>query len=249
MGGELRAESPGSSAVQFVVFDPARLEVRMASAPALSMLGYSVDELVGLALPELCPDVSDRAWHRLTRRAADGHAPAFETRLRRKDGSDFLAMMWLTTLCASGNCLVLATIDGVIEDTETKLGRRLDAALLHSVIDTAPDAIITIEEDGQIRSFSPASERLFGYLSEDVIGRNVTLLMPEPYRTEHGGYLERYLTTGEKRIIGIGRTVIARHKSGRTFPIELAVGEVKSGESHIFTGFIRDISERVAKHA
>ena len=218
----------------------------MASPPALSMLGYSADELVGLALPELFPDVSDRAWHRVSRRAADGHAPAFETRLRRKDGSDFVAMMWLTTLSTSGDSLVLATIDGVIEGAETKFGRRLDAALLHSVIDTAPDAIITIEEDGQIRSFSPASERLFGYRAEEVIGQNVTLLMPEPYRTEHGGYLERYLTTGEKRIIGIGRTVIARHKSGRTFPIELAVGEVKSGKSHIFTGFIRDISERVA---
>ena len=82
-----------------------------------------------------------------------------------------------------------------------------------------------------------------------MIGRNVNVLMPEPYRSQHDGYLERYLTTGEKRIIGIGRTVIARHKDGRTFPIELAVGEVRSGESHIFTGFIRDISERVAAQA
>ena len=75
------------------------------------------------------------------------------------------------------------------------------------------------------------------------------MLMPEPYRSEHDGYLARYLATGEKRIIGIGRTVIARHRSGRTFPIELAVGEVRSGDAHLFTGFIRDITEREAAQA
>ena len=125
-------------------------------------------------------------------------------------------------------------------------GSRLDTALLHSIIETAPDAIVTVGEQGSILSFSPAAERMFGYRAAEVIGRNVNMLMPEPYHSEHDGYLARYLTTGEKRIIGIGRTVIARHKSGSTFPMELAVGEVRSGTDHIFTGFIRDISDRVA---
>jgi two-component system sensor kinase FixL len=123
---------------------------------------------------------------------------------------------------------------------------QLDAALLRSIIDTAPDAIVTIDDRGGILSFSPAAERMFGYRAAEVIGRNVNMLMPEPYHSEHDGYLTRYLTTGEKRIIGIGRTVIARHKSGSTFPMELAVGEVRTDADHIFTGFIRDISDRVA---
>lgn len=125
----------------------------------------------------------------------------------------------------------------------------LDAALLRAVIDTAPDAVITIGPEGVIESFSPAAERMFGYAAAEVIGRNVRLLMPEPYRGEHDGYLARYLATGERRIIGIGRTVTAAHKSGRTFPIELAVGEAQSGDTRVFTGFIRDISERVAAEA
>jgi two-component system sensor kinase FixL len=225
----------------------------MASPPTLAALCYSRSELSGLTFLDLLPDVSERAWRRLARRltANEGRESEFETRLRRRDGSDFVARLRLSSLIngADGELQFLATLDRPIDAAGTKPGRRLDAALLHSVIDTAPDAIITIESDGQVRSFSPASERLFGYRAEEVIGQNVNVLMPEPYRTEHDGYLHRYLSTGEKRIIGIGRTVIARHKSGRTFPIELAVGEVKSGASHIFTGFIRDISERVAAQA
>lgn len=124
-----------------------------------------------------------------------------------------------------------------------------DAALLRSVIDTAPDAFVTIGPTGLVESFSPAAERMFGYAAADVIGRNVSLLMPEPYRSEHDGYLARYLATGERHIIGIGRTVTAAHESGRTFPIELAVGEVRSSGTRVFTGFIRDISERVAAEA
>lgn len=126
---------------------------------------------------------------------------------------------------------------------------QLDAALLHSIIDTAPDAIVTIGEGGDILSFSPAAERMFGYSAAEVIGRNVNMLMPEPFHSEHDDYLKRYLTTGDKRIIGLGRTVIALHKSGSTFPMELAVGEVRTETDHIFTGFIRDISDRVAVQA
>lgn len=118
------------------------------------------------------------------------------------------------------------------------------ATRLESMINAIPDAIVTIDERGIIRFFSAAAERMFQYQAEEVIGQNVTVLMPAPYSTEHDGYLERYLRTGEKRIIGLGRLVVGRRKDGSTFPIELAVGDALAKGKHVFTGLIRDISDR-----
>lgn len=114
---------------------------------------------------------------------------------------------------------------------------------LQSILDTVPEAMIVIDEAGTIRSFSAAAERLFGWTAAQAIGCNVTLLMPDPYRSEHARYLGRYLDTGERKIIGIGRVVVGVRQDGSTFPIELAVGEMRSGRRRFFTGFIRDITE------
>ncbi|HET9159182.1 MAG TPA: PAS domain S-box protein [Caulobacteraceae bacterium] len=119
-------------------------------------------------------------------------------------------------------------------------------AHLNSILATVPDAMVVIDEKGAIQSFSQTAARLFGWSFEDVVGRNVSMLMPDPYRSEHDGYLLRYLDTGEKRIIGTGRIVVGERKDGSTFPMELAVGEMRSGERRYFTGFVRDLSERQA---
>jgi two-component system, LuxR family, sensor kinase FixL len=124
--------------------------------------------------------------------------------------------------------------------------RRAAASAQHlkSILDTVPDAMIVIDEAGIMQSFSAAAERLSGHTAEEAIGRNVSMLMPSPYREQHDGYLRRYLETGERRIIGIGRVVVGERKDGSTFPMELAVGEMNSGGKRFFTGFIRDLSER-----
>jgi two-component system, LuxR family, sensor kinase FixL len=117
-------------------------------------------------------------------------------------------------------------------------------AHLTSILDTIPEAMIVIDERGIIQSFSSAAERLFGYAAAEIVGTNIKRLMPSPYRENHDGYLERYLRTGERRIIGIGRVVVGERKDGSTFPMELAVGEMRSSNQRFFTGFIRDLTER-----
>jgi two-component system sensor kinase FixL len=119
-------------------------------------------------------------------------------------------------------------------------------AHLQSILDTVPDAMIVIDELGIMQSFSSAAERQFGWTAAEVVGKNVSLLMPDPYRTAHDSYLARYLATGERRIIGIGRVVVGERKDGSTFPMELSVGEMISGQQRFFTGFVRDLSERQA---
>jgi len=117
-------------------------------------------------------------------------------------------------------------------------------AHLRSILETVPDAMVVIDERGRILSFSVAAERMFGYAEDEVMGENVSVLMPSPDRERHDSYLERYLRTGERRIIGIGRVLTARHRDGASFPIELSVGEAKIGKDRVFTGFIRDLTER-----
>ncbi|WP_330218147.1 PAS domain S-box protein [Phenylobacterium zucineum] len=117
-------------------------------------------------------------------------------------------------------------------------------AHLRSILETVPDAMVVIDSRGRIQSFSTAAERLFGYSAGEVVGNNVNMLMPAPYRENHDTYLERYLRTGERRIIGVGRVVVGQRKDGSTFPMELSVGEMQSGASRFFTGFVRDLSER-----
>jgi two-component system, LuxR family, sensor kinase FixL len=118
------------------------------------------------------------------------------------------------------------------------------SAHLQSILDSIPDATIVINEGGIIQTFSAAAERLFGYAAADVVAKNVKTLMPSPYREDHDGYLQRYLRTGERRIIGIGRVVVGQRKDGSTFPMELAVGEMQVRNQRFFTGFIRDLTER-----
>src|SRR3984893_13602906 len=119
-----------------------------------------------------------------------------------------------------------------------------ESALLRSILETVPDAMIVIDERGAVQFFSSAAERLFGYAASEVSGQNVRMLMPQPYQEQHDSYLERYRRTGERRIIGIGRVVVGRRKDGSTFPMELSVGEAnRQGESS-FVGIIHDLTER-----
>lgn len=117
------------------------------------------------------------------------------------------------------------------------------ARALHALIDTVPDAMIVIDDSARILSFSKGAEQVFGFAESEVLGENVSLLMPSPDRERHDNYLRHYLDTGEKRVIGIGRVTTARHRDGSTFPVDLSVGEFMMGGLRVFAGFIRDLTE------
>ncbi len=115
--------------------------------------------------------------------------------------------------------------------------------VLHALIDTVPDAMVVIDTSGNILSFSTGAELMFGYSEAEVLGENVSLLMPSPDRERHDGYLRQYIKTGERRVIGIGRVTTARARDGATFPIDLSVGEVNLADKRLFAGFIRDLTD------
>lgn len=141
---------------------------------------------------------------------------------------------------------LLAERSAVGKATETLEERE---AHLKSILDTVLDATVVIDATGIMLSFNASAVRQFGYAPDEVIGRNVSMLMPGPYREQHDGYIARYLTTGEKRIIGVDRVVVGRRKDGSTFPMKLAVGQMRQRDRVYFTGFIRDLTEREESQA
>jgi len=150
----------------------------------------------------------------------------------------------LALLSAAIGAFLLQRQRSIVELTNSQADLKNREAQLAAVLATVPDAMILIDENGTIQSFSTTAERLFGFETEEVIGRNVSMLMPAPYRQEHDSYLARYLATGDRHIIGIGRVVSGQRKDGTAMPIELAVGELSLRGRRHFVGFLRDLTQR-----
>jgi PAS domain S-box-containing protein len=139
---------------------------------------------------------------------------------------------------------VAAVLGSAIERGRTDAALQESQARAQAVLDATLEGIVTIDEHGTIESFNPAAERLFGWPASEVVSRNVRMLMPEPHRTQHDGYLAHYAETGERRVIGIGREVEGLHRDGSTFPLDLGISEVSLGKRRIFTATLRDLTER-----
>ncbi|MHB1186989.1 sensor histidine kinase [Thiobacillus sp.] len=218
----------------------------LVNTPAEALFGYTRDELLALSVESLIPP-RFRATHVTQRQDYTAHpgsrvmGSGVELYGLRKDGSEFAADVSLSPLEGG---YVLATVHDITRRKRAEEALTEQSARLAAIVETAVDAIITIDERGTIDSFNPAAERLFGYARDEVLGKNISHLMPAPYREAHDGYLEHYLATGEKRIIGLGREVVAQRKDGTTFPIELSVSEMQVGNRRMFTGLVHDITQR-----
>ena len=143
------------------------------------------------------------------------------------------------------------SLEEMNRNLETKVAERTQdletsELLQRSIVENMVDGLITIDDKGLINMFNPAAIELFGYRVEEVVGKNLKMLMPEPYHSEHDGYLKNYSVTHQKKIIGIGREVEGLHKNGKKFPIDLAVSEIEVNGQKLYTGLVRDITERKA---
>ena len=215
-----------------------------------TVTGYREDEAVGRLLWELLiTDDEVGQVRQVFGELRAGHHPSrYENDWKTRDGGR-RRISWTNTvsLAADGSVqYVIGTGVDMTATVEAERALRENRAILQSTIDSCIDGIVTIDADGKIQSLNPAAERIFGYGAGEVIGRNVSMLMPSPDREAHKTYIRRYLDTGERKIIGIGREVKGQRKDGSTFPMELGVGEARMGDNHIFTGFIRDVSKHQA---
>jgi two-component system sensor kinase FixL len=211
------------------------------------LFGYRAEEMLGRPVAPIEPPGRAGEMTRILARIAAGERiTQYETERRRKDGRIIPVALTASPIRdAEGRIVGASRITRditALKDAEA--ARRDGAGQLRAILDTVPDGMIVIDERGTIQSFSATAERMFGYAAAEVLGRNVSLLMPSPYREQHDGYLAHYLETGERRIIGLARVVAGRRKDGTSFPIELSVGEVQGGGQRLFTGFLRDLTER-----
>ena len=211
------------------------------------MFGYTAEEMIGQPITAIIPpERLDEEALILERVRLGDRLVHFETERRRKDGSIIPVTLTISPIRDDAGRIIgvskIARDLSAVHRAHLEAGRR--EALLRSILQTVPDALIVIDSRARIQSFSTAAERLFGYTAAEVLHGNVSMLMPSPYREEHDKYLARYLATGERRIIGIGRVVVGLRKDGTTFPMELTVGTVDLPGEQLFTGFIRDLTER-----
>lgn len=209
------------------------------------VFGYDAEEAEGKPVWFLYPNRKSDDFEEELTQLKKGENLSSEVEGYHKNGS----VIWLDvkrTIIENsrGEQVILGTASDISLQKKAEFELAESQARTEAILETAVEGIITIDKEGIIQSFNKSAEKMFGYHSGEVIGKNVSMLMPSPYHEEHDQYMDNYLETGERKIIGIGREVRGKRKDGSVFPIELAVSEVNVGDEIIFTGLIKDISDR-----
>lgn len=222
--------------------------VQSFNRSAERMFGYSADEVVGQNVKMLMPDpyYSEHDGY-LKHYLSTGNKKIIgvgrEVQAKRKDGKVFFMELNVNEMTISGVTMFVGTIRDISDRKSAEQDLKDNQASLQAIVDNTVDGLITIDEVGRVETFNKACEVLFGYKTAEVIGNNVKMLMPEPYHSEHDGYLKNYHTSGTKKIIGSGRQVEGKKKDGTIFPMDLSISEVDIKGKKIYSGIIRDITE------
>jgi two-component system sensor kinase FixL len=217
---------------------------------AQDLFGYHEDEVMGRNVSMLMPSPYHEQHDAYLRRYIEtGEARIIgigrEVTGRRRDGTVFPVRLSVGEMRIGGQRKFTAMLRDLSKRVHLEDALGASEARWRAIVDSAVDGIIVIDAYGRIEAFNRAAERLFGYAIDEVIGRNVDMLMPSPYHEEHDSYLSRYLATGRAKIIGIGREVQGRRKDGSTFPLHLSVGEIMLQGERKFTGILHDLTSRV----
>jgi two-component system, LuxR family, sensor kinase FixL len=214
---------------------------------ATRLYEYSSAEMIGHSMSSLGSQDRAAVMENILGRIKEGHRQKYETVHRTKDGRPLDVSVIISAIENGVGAVVGAAV--IIRDiSDQKVAERALRASeerWRSTVESAVDAIIVIDSRGRIEAFNPSAERLFGYPEEEIAGQNISVLMPSPHREQHDRYIERYLATGERKIIGIGREVNALRKDGSAFPVRLAVGEMSIDGQPKFIGIVHDLTERV----
>lgn len=221
------------------------------SRGAERLYGYTADEMTGRSVAALTPAGQTDDLGGILDRIKAGNSVNHDATRQAKDGRQVdVSLTVLPVSDSAGRIVGAVSIErDLTAQKRTKLGQQTSELRWRAIVESAVDGIVVIDAKGRIEAFNPAAERLFGYKEREVLGRNVTALMPPPYRDEHDGYLTRYLSTGAARIIGIGREVAGLRRDGTVFPLHLSVGEVSIAGEKKFTGILHDLTERVELEA
>jgi two-component system sensor kinase FixL len=237
------------TAVDGVILIDARGVVLMFNPACEKLFGYSADEVIGENVKMLMPQPYRHEHDRYITNYRDTRDPKIigsgrEVVGLRKDGSTFPMDLSVGEARQDGESIFVGIIRDITERKLAEQALRETAARLRTLTETAVDGVILIDARGVVLMFNPACEKLFGYSADEVIGENVKMLMPQPYRHEHDRYITNYRDTRDPKIIGSGREVVGLRKDGSTFPMDLSVGEARQDGESIFVGIIRDLTSR-----
>lgn len=231
---------------EIYIFDCSTLRFYYANKGACKNTGYTLEELTQLTPIDIKPKYDKASFESLLAPLKSGKKKKieFETTHRRKDGSLYPVEVHIQYGHLRSQTAFIAIILDLTERKNTFRQLKEKGQRLSAILNNAAEAIITINSHGIIESLNPAAEEIFGYKEQEIIGKNIDILMPSPWSEKHDNYIRRYVDTGEKRIIGSSREIYGKRKDATTFPLELSVSEVVVDNERTFTGIIRDISER-----